>query len=158
MMRLPLVVHERLGIWARQLRPRVAAWPVHLVETRSAADLKRALARSSCPLVVLDLRDRVPAGIEDLALALQVAPNALVVVLDPSAGDGVAGLVRELGAAHVLSGVVPPPVVAELLARWLPLALHRAEADGWAPDRDPEPEPADPVAALIAATASTARA
>ncbi len=59
MAKLPLVIHERLGNWARQLRPRVAGWPVQVVETRSASELVAGLRRSVCSLAVIDL-DRWP--------------------------------------------------------------------------------------------------
>jgi CheY-like chemotaxis protein len=140
---LVVVTHERLGTWARQLRPRLLAWPIRWVETRSTADLEAALAGLACPVVLIDLgrRDRVRAGLEDLDRALQAAPNALVLVLDPLAHEGVATLARELGATHVLSGPVTPPSVAQLVARWLPLAQRQAEGDGWAGAREPLPAP-----------------
>lgn len=137
--RLPLIVHERLGQWARQVRPRVAGWPVWLVETRSTEDLVQALDRSACPLVLLDLSARPHAGLEDVDRALQVSPNALLLVIDRAARPGLALVARELGATHVLQGVVPPPAVIDLLARWLPLAQRRAEADGWSVSPGPEP-------------------
>ncbi len=138
---LVLVIHERLGHWARQLRPRLSAWPVRLVETRSAADLEAAVAGRACPVVVIDLARRVRAGLEDLDRATRAAPNALVLVLDPEAHDGVALLARELGATHVIAGVATPPAVAGLLARWLPLAQRRDDRDGWSARPEPEPEP-----------------
>jgi hypothetical protein len=46
-----------------------------------------------------------------------------------------------LGATLVLPATIPPPRVLEVLSRWLPLAKARSEADGWAEDRRPEPEP-----------------
>ncbi len=141
--RLPLVIHERLGNWGRQLRPRVVGWNLRLVETRSPADLTAAVTLSACPLLVLDLADRPRVGLEDLGRAMQVAPNMLALVLDPKAYPGVAPLAREIGATHVLSGMVPPPTVASLLERWLPLARRRAEADGWSVEPEPEPEPWD---------------
>jgi hypothetical protein len=141
MTRVPLIIHERLGTWARQLRPRVVGWSVRVVETRSADDLETALGRDPCPLVVIDLGGRTRAVLEELDRAAQQSPNALVLVLDPSAQAGVAPLARELGATHVLSGAVPPPMVVALLARWLPLARRRAEADGWWGESDIEPDP-----------------
>ncbi len=143
----PLVVtHERQGTWARHLRPRLAAagpgpGPIRWAETRSAADLARAVRGVPVPLVVIDVADRPRAMLEDLDLAAQAAPAGLFLVLDPRAHPGVEPLARELGATLVLSGVVPPPRVAEVLLRWLPLARLRAEADGWAVPADPEPEP-----------------
>jgi hypothetical protein len=138
-----VVIHERRGLWARQLRPRLAAWPVRWVETRSAADLDAALVGAVGPIVVIDLARRVRAGLEDLDRAVERAPNALVLVLDPEAREGVAVLARELGATHVVSGVATPPALADLLARWLPLAQRQAEGEGWsdAPPPVPEPEP-----------------
>jgi DNA-binding NtrC family response regulator len=138
-----LVIHERRDTWARHLRPRLLAWPIRWVKTRSAADLESALAGAACPIVVLDLARRVRAGLEDLDRAMQRAPNAMVLVLDPEAHEGVSVLARELGATHVISGVATPPAVANLLARWLPLAQRQAESEGWsnAPPPIPEPEP-----------------
>jgi DNA-binding NarL/FixJ family response regulator len=141
MARVPLVVHERLGTWARQLRPRVVSWPVRLIESRSAGALAAAVARAACPLVVIDLGDRPRAGLEDLDRAVRSSPNALVLVLDPTAQPSVARLARELGATHILPGTAPPPAIVALLARWLTLARRRAEADGWAGEPEPEPEP-----------------
>ena len=140
---LTLVIHERRDTWARHLRPRLLAWPIRWAETRSAADLESALAGAACPIVVIDLARRVRAGLEDLDRAMQSAPTALVLVLDPAAHEGVSVLARELGATHVISGVATPPAVADLLARWLPLAQRQAEGEGWshAPPSVPGPEP-----------------
>src|SRR4051794_14238144 len=122
---LAVVIHERLGIWARQLRPRLLAWPIRWVESRSSADLEAALAGMACPVVLIDLARRTRAGLEDLDRATWAAPNALILVLDPQAHEGVATLARELGATHVLSGPVTPPEIVQLVARWLPLAQRQ---------------------------------
>ncbi len=139
--RLPLVVHERLATWARQLRPRVAGWPVHLVETRSAADLRAALAPGRGALVLIDLARGPARGLDDLARCGDATADALVLVLDPGAHPGVPTLARELGAAHVLTGPVNPPEVVGLLDRWCPLALRRAGRDGWGSLPEPVLEP-----------------
>ena len=138
---LTVVLHERLGNWARHLRPRLIDWPVRWVETRSSDDLRVAVAGVACPVVLIDLARRPRLGLDDLDLVVQSAPDALVLVLDPDASEGVAALARELGATHVLSGVAIPPDVAALVARWLPLARRRAERQGWSPASRPEPEP-----------------
>lgn len=143
MARLPLIIHERIATWARQLRPRVVTWPVRVSETRSAADLERALKGSACPLVVADLARWPRQGLDDLERALAPSANALVLVLDPGTNPGVAALAREIGATLVLSGPATPPQVVGVLARWLPLAQRRAEADGWDGDPEPEAEPWD---------------
>jgi hypothetical protein len=149
---LVVVIHERQGIWARHLRPRLLAWPIRWAETRSTADLDAALSGMASPVVVIELGRRVRAALEDLDRAAQAAPNALILVLDPQAHAGVATLARELGATHVFSGPVTPPEVATLIARWLPLAMRQAEGDGWSAARppDPEPEPWNWLAPLLA--------
>ncbi len=139
-----LVIHERLGTWARHVRPRLAGGsPVRVVESRSPADLAAAVAGAACPVVLIDLGRRPRAALDDLDRALALAPDALVLVLDPEAHAGAALLARELGATHVLSGPATPPAVAALVGRWLPLARRRAEAAGWSvsPPDPPEPEP-----------------
>lgn len=141
MSNLPVVLHERLGYWSRHLRPRLHGWPVRWVESRSSSDLRAALAGTSCPIVLIDIGSRPRVGLEDVDQAHRAAPNALVLVLDPHALPGVAPLARELGATHVISGVAPPPVVAELLTRWLPLARRRRDGQGWSREVPPEPEP-----------------
>ena len=136
-----LVIHERICHWARLLRPRLVGPALRITETRSAADLEAALASVACPIVVIDLARRPRAGLDELDRALRVAPDALVLVLDPEAHEGVSLLAQELGATHVISGVATPPAVARLLARWLPLARRRTEAAGWS---GTAPEPIEP--------------
>ena len=68
-MRLTLIVHERRGRWARRLRPLVAGWGARLVESRSADDLTSAIATAACPIVVLDLGERLRPGLDDLSRA-----------------------------------------------------------------------------------------
>jgi len=143
MARLPLVVHERLGVWARQLRPRLVSWPVRVVETRSVGDLAVALGPWPCPLAVIEVGKRARAALEALQMAVAISPGTMALVIDAAAHPALPLLARELGATHVLTGAVPPPAVASWLARWIPLALRRAEAEGWSADRDGEPEPWD---------------
>ncbi len=135
-----VIIHERVANWSRQLRPRFQGWPIRWSETRSADSLVRAAAGSACPVLVIEL-DRQPVrGLRDLDEALQVAPNALSVVLDPLDRDEVATIARELGATLVLPGLVVPPEVERLLQRWLPIAKGRSEAEGWSASTEPEPE------------------
>lgn len=145
MPKLPLVIHERLGNWARQLRPRVAGWPVRVVETRSAAELASGLRGAVCPLAVIDL-DRWPVRmLADLERVRAESANALMLVLDPASTPGASVLGRELGATLVRSGFVPPPEVEALLARWLSVARRRTDASGWVYESVAEPEPWDVV-------------
>jgi ActR/RegA family two-component response regulator len=142
-----LVIHERQAQWARQLRPRLASWRVRIVETRTAADLETALRGLACPIVVIDLGQRPLAGLEALDRVVRVAPDALILVLDPAANQEVAVVARALGATHVLEGHALPPAIVSLLERWLPLAQQHAIDSGWsrAPD---SPQFAEPWAVL----------
>jgi hypothetical protein len=133
------MIHERRGLWFRQIRPRVVGWPVRVVESRSTSDLVTALDGTVCPLVVIDLGEWVRPALVDLSQAVRTSPGALVLVLDAAEHRGVVPIARELGATHVLTGVINPPDVMDLLARWIPLARRRAEADGWIGDPSPEP-------------------
>jgi hypothetical protein len=116
-------------------------WPIRWIESRSVGDLRDALAGLTCPIVLIDLGRRPRAGLEDLDRVVQALPDALVLVLDPEAHEGVTWLARELGATHVLSGVVTPPTVAALIARWLPLAQRRSEHQDWSSAVEPKPVP-----------------
>ena len=140
-----LVIHERIGKWARQVRPRLTDRSVRVVQTRSVDDLESALAGAGlrCPIVLIDLDRRVRPGLEELERAAIVAPEALILVLDPGDHEGVTLLARELGASHVISGPVTPPVVSDLLLRWLALGQKRNELPGWwGPEAERvEPEP-----------------
>jgi hypothetical protein len=129
--RVAVILHERRGNWAGQLRTRLQDRPVRWMETRSAADLDAALLGLACPVVLIDLRNDPAQGLLDLDRATQHSPAARVLVLDPEANEGVAELARELGASLVISGFVPPPDVASLVDRWITLAAAQTEREGW---------------------------
>ncbi len=135
-----VIIHERVANWSRQLRPRFQAWPIRWSETRSGRSLVRLAGRSACPVLVVDLITRPVDGLRELDEALQAAPRALSMVLDPLDRPEVASMARELGATIVLSGPVVPPEVERLLRRWLPIAGKRSEAAGWSAEAEPEPE------------------
>lgn len=138
-----LIVHERIGVWARQLRPRVNEWPLRLVETRSSADLDAALEGANGPLVLIDLSRQVVPTLHDLQRVVDIAPDALTLVLDPESQAGVSSVAKEIGATLVLSGPIAPPDVARILGRWLALTQRRAEASGWFAS-PPRPQQAEP--------------
>jgi hypothetical protein len=131
MTRTAVILHERLGTWSAQLRPRVQGRPVHWIETRSTIDLYKALIGLASPVVLIDLKRNVLEGLGDLEHLTRLFPGALVLVLDPETHDGVAELARELGATRVISGFVPPPEVACVIDRWITLAELQTERAGW---------------------------
>jgi len=136
--RVAVILHERLGNWVRQLRPRLHDQPVRWFETRSRADLAGVLTGLASPVVLIDLARHPAAGLMDLDLVVRRASDARVLVLNPEYHHEAAGLARELGATHVVSGFVPPPYVAALLARWIALAERHIERDGWSRTSFPE--------------------
>jgi hypothetical protein len=129
--RVALILHERLGQWNRQLRPRLHDQRIRWFETRSRGDLDNLLIGLFYPVVLIDLGHQPTTGLQDLERVLDRAPDARVLVLDPECHSGVAGLARELGATHVASGCVPPPWVASLLARWIDLVQRSIDRNGW---------------------------
>ena len=131
MKRVAVILHERLGQWNRQLRPRLHDQRIRWFETRSRGDLDSLLIGLSCPVVLIDLGRQPTMGLQDLERVVERASDARVLVLDPESHGEVAGLARELGATHVESGYVPPSFVASLLARWIELAQRSIDCDGW---------------------------
>jgi hypothetical protein len=136
--RVAVILHELLGNWVRQLRPRLHNQPIRWFETRTVGDLEGVLSGLACPVVLIDLGRHPASGLTVLEQVLLRTPDAWVLVLDPESHPGVAHLARELGATHVVSGFVPPPRVAELMARWIALALKRIDKGGWSRTAVPE--------------------
>ena len=140
MTRVAVIVHERLGNWVRQLRPRLYDQPVRWFETRSSTDLEGVLTGLAYPVVLVDLGRHAAAGLKDLGLVSLRAPDARILELDPEVNPQVPEVARDLGATHVVSGFVPPPVIAELIARWIALARRGIEHAGWSRTTFPETE------------------
>jgi hypothetical protein len=129
----------------------VAGTPVRLVESRSTADLVKAVSGWPCPVLVVDLSEQQTIRqLGDLDRALQVAPDALSAVLDRSGDHTVWEVAREIGATAVLHESQRPPELLDLLLRWLALARRRTERDGWMP---PSATPDDPIDALLSTVA-----
>lgn len=134
-----LILHERRGIWARSLRPRMGDLPIRWFESRSTANLLDAARGLTAPVALIDLGDEPFGPLEDLTRLIDHSPSARALVLDPRERPEVALSARTLGATHLMSGFVPPPEVAELLARWIMLAAEETDRQGWS-----RPLPADP--------------
>jgi hypothetical protein len=146
---VPLVVHERRDVWGRQLRPRVAGLPARLVESRSAADLMAAIGGSACPVIVMTLGSRPAEGLDLLDRAVQAAPDALLVLMDPTGDPELARLARQLGATLVLPAETRPPVLIELLLGWICLAATRAGGDGWSSRSEPAADLIDSIGSAV---------
>jgi hypothetical protein len=138
LVRVAVILHERLGNWNRQLRPWLHGLPIRWFETRSQADLDAVLTGLAYPVVLIDLARQAVQGLKDLCQVHERAPDARTFVLDPEVHAGVVELARELGATYAAAGFVPPPVVASLLARWVVLAQQSIEKEGWSQTAFPE--------------------
>ncbi len=143
MSRVGVIVHERLGNWARQLRPRLPAQHARVRETRSWPDLETATRGLTAPVVVLDLDRFGSVGLAHLDRLIDRSGDALVLVIDPTGTPERAQIARELGATHVITGAAPPTDVAALIQRWVAIARDRIERGGWHRpiEADPRREP-----------------
>lgn len=130
-MSVTVILHERLGHWNRQLRPRLAHQPIRWHESRSAVDLKACLVGVALPVVLVDLARQPLDGLAALDLVASLASDARILVLDPDSLPSVREPARELGATLVLSGFIPPPTVAHLMERWIDLAHRLSDSAGW---------------------------
>jgi hypothetical protein len=137
-MRAVVILHERLGKWNRQLRPRLSDRPVRWFESRSAADLEAILQGLAFPVVLIDLGGQPIHGLDALDLVRIRTPGARCLVLDPEEEAGTRIMARELGATQVWSGFAPPPLVAGLIARWIAMARPALESAGWSRTTFPE--------------------
>jgi DNA-binding response OmpR family regulator len=137
-MRSAVILHERLGKWSRQLRPRLSELSVRWLESRSPADLEGILEGLAVPVVLIDLGGQPMHGLEALDLVRTRTPGARTLVLDPEAKADRRILARELGATHVCSGFAPPPFVAGLIDRWITIARRATESAGWSRTTFPE--------------------
>ncbi|MGP0065562.1 MAG: hypothetical protein ACLQGP_18400 [Isosphaeraceae bacterium] len=140
MTRVPVILHERLGNWIRQLRPRIYEQPVRWFESRSTRELEVLLNGLAFPILLIDLGRDPIAGLKDIGLAALCVPHALILAINPGGHAETADVARELGATHVFSGFVPPPVVAELICRWIAVARQGIERAGWSRTTFPETE------------------
>jgi len=137
-MRSAVILHERLGKWGRQLRPRLSELSVRWLESRSPADLEGILEGLAFPVVLIDLGKQPIHGLEALDLVRMRTPGARSLVLDPESKAEIPILARELGATHVCSGFAPPPFVAGMISRWIAMARRATESAGWSRTTFPE--------------------
>jgi DNA-binding response OmpR family regulator len=100
-------------------------------EARSADDVDRNLESSGQAIVLIDLATRAEAGVQALLRASEHHARPMILVLEPTCLSQNRLLTRELGATHVLSGVIVPPLVVAVLERWHRISTRRREAEGW---------------------------
>jgi hypothetical protein len=141
--RVPVILHERLGNWNRQLRPRLYEQPVRWLESRASRELDMLLTGLVLPVVLIDVGRDTVAGLRDISLVSLRVPDARILVIDAGGCLEGARAAREMGATHVFSGFVPPPDVAELMCYWITAARIGIERAGWSrttfPDSETDP-------------------
>jgi hypothetical protein len=126
-----LVIHERIGEWGRQLRPRLAHREARLRETRFSGELTAALRGRATALLLLDARRHLRDGLDDLFAAREECPGLLSLVIVDRSCIELAHVVREWGATHVASAAtLRPPAVSALFDRWLDIAARRRRCSG----------------------------
>ena len=130
-MRSRIIVHERIGRWVLQVRPRAGGWGFECVETRRPEQAAWRARGHACPIALVDLGKTPGDGLAAVHALARAAPRGLILVLDPLRHEGIDPVCRALGASHVLSGPVVPPVVVDRLERWVELARSRSTLDGW---------------------------
>ena len=109
-MRATVILHERLGNWNRQLRPRLHQHPVRWFESRSPADLEGFLEGLACPVILIDLGGSPSMASRRSASWPRGHPMRCRWSSTPEARSERRGLARELGATYIGSGYVPPAV------------------------------------------------
>lgn len=135
-----VVLHERLGGWARQLRPRLAGSPARWIETRSTAELLVAITGGASPVILIEASQDPEGNLREVALVVERGGSPLVLFIDPLDRSDVMDLGRELGATLTVGGRCTPPEVAELIGRWIGLSARANAREGWS-----RPRPADPL-------------
>jgi hypothetical protein len=139
---VPLVIHERVANWTRQIRPHAASWPVRLVETRSGPEFRAAVARHGPSVAVVGLGNDPSGELMALHQAIESAPQLLSLVLEPAGRPGVVDLAREAGATMAYGTWEPPPRIIRLLRRLVDRAVVLQAACGWL-DESFHPSPDD---------------
>ena len=129
MTRVAVILHERLGHWNRQLRPRLHDRPIRWFETRSRADLDSLLIGLACPVVLIDLGRHPIEGLKDLDAHCRSGFRCAQCSCSTRTPTTRLPAWR-VSWAPLTSwpGFVPPPIVARLLARWIELARRQLEA------------------------------
>lgn len=117
-----LLVYERDGTWAeawrRALRRAAAVPAVRVVELRSLDDCRESLEEAPTCVVALDAAAAPIDRVLDFVVEIERRyPRAVVVVWLPPHLAEHAALVRELGAAHVLSALREVPSAVSLVCR-----------------------------------------
>jgi hypothetical protein len=153
-----VVLHERSGSWAGQLRPRLGDVPARWFETRSTVDLLAAVAGRASPVVLIEAGTDAEPALRDLTRVAASASAPLILFLDPRARPEVLRAARELGATLAETGRITPPEAADHMERWIGLAARAIEREGWtrAVTADPSREPDEWVDEIVAEAAAGA--
>ncbi|WP_165071705.1 hypothetical protein [Paludisphaera rhizosphaerae] len=153
-----VVLHERSGVWARQLRARLDGAPVRWAETRSTAGLLEAVIGDATPVVLIEGGPDPEKALREVAQVVERGSSPLIMFIDPFDRLDVMDAARDLGVTRAVSGRVAPPEVAELIGRWIGLSAKAYASEGWSRPRpaDPSRDPSAWIEEVIAAAAQRA--
>lgn len=116
-----LVVRDSSGWWVDHLAPRLADVPIRVELMAGWGD-----ADGEPPAFGLFvLGENLTIGLESLDRFARLRPCPCILALDPLRLPGLPGLARELGATRIISGPVPPPLVATIFRDWAALRRRR---------------------------------
>ncbi len=125
-----LAILERLGVLARQLRPRLRTSDLVLIEVRSEADLTDRWPGVGRPLLLVDAgTDPASAG-RTIAQVARRFPETWILALTSEEPEDMARLLM-VGATRVLPISTPPPRLADSLTRWAKQAGTLRDQRGW---------------------------
>jgi hypothetical protein len=100
---MKIVIYEATGDWAVALR-REALPPLGVVETRSTDELLRELSQSPAAVVAIEISaSRIEDAIAKVAKIGRQFPRAVIVALTNRPLGRLEPIIRESGAAHVVS-------------------------------------------------------
>lgn len=153
-----VVLHERSGTWARQLRARLQDLPARWFETRSTSELTAATSACTSPVVLIESGTDPAPAIRDLARLVATASSPRILFLDPAGRPDVLRAAGEMGATLAPLDRPTPPEVAAIVRRWAALTALEIASEGWTRPlpADPSREPADWVEEVVAEAAEGA--
>jgi hypothetical protein len=113
-----LIVCERSGAWAAALGQLLAGHEVRMRQTRSLAECQKELTTAPNSFVALELTAENAAAVVELLWASgRNHPQATCVALAAGEGAAFEWMVREAGAAHVVTSRRDLPEVAKMVRR-----------------------------------------
>src|SRR5262249_44373000 len=111
--------------WIRQLRARLGTEGIRWMETRTEADLERAVTGTTRVVLLIDGSAKDCRPLDVLARIEGTSCDPCILVLLGRDQSYLSRAAYEMGASAVLESGTPPPAVAALVSRWVKLLRSR---------------------------------